>query len=360
MVTIPMGDVRHSVSSATPRRAQGGHSDEGWFSLLHRDPVVLFAPQWEIEKPASALWSVLDGVSDRVAHLVVGPSWFIHERRGIELAALCHELQRRFSHVVVTASCATLGEAAVLQRHDVAAFQCGVSAFIRDDFFTLNPVRRRRFDAIYDAQWADYKRHHLAGSVRSLALIAARAPVPELHSVRYSLRARIAVRHATWLSSPLGLTKKRWLRQEEVNLAYGQARVGLCLSRVEGVMFASVQYLLAGLPVVTTRNLGGRDEFFSAPFVRWVDDDPRAVADAVDELVMLDLDPQAIRDATLTKIRQHRSRMQGWIQGVILAEGGQPGRWRGEWPAGLPNKLREPKVRAVDVLAEINAIDRRR
>lgn len=335
-----------------------GQGEAGYFCLLHRDPVVLFAPEWEILSPTSAVWSVLDAVSERPTYLLVGPSWFIDESRGAVLAARIRQLTQRFSHLVVAASCATTGETAVVQRQGLAAFHCAVSALVREDLFTPSPACHRRFDAIYDARWTDLKRHDLARSVRSLALIAAPSVPEARRTVGYSLRARVAMRHATWISSPWGLTKKQWLSYEEIDAAYSQARVGLCLSRVEGPMLASIQYLLAGLAVVTTHNLGGRDEFFSAPYVRWVNDDPKAVADAVEELVSLELEPQAIREPTLIKMRQHRGRMQAWIQQVILAHGGDLGRWDREWPAGLPNKLREPRVRVVDAVAEINQSNR--
>ena len=338
--------VSGRVKAAQPREA-------GHFSLLHTDPLVLFSPDWEVANPASAVWAVLDAVLDRAAYLVVSPSWTLEDRSGGVLDRL-RQISQRARDVVVVVSCADANEAAVLQREGLAVVHCSVSALVRDDFFVPTPGRQPRFDAIYDARWTDYKRHDLARFVRSLALIAAPSVEPRRCTHGYSLRTCVAVRHATWISNPWGVTKKPWLSVEEVNAAYNQARVGLCLSRAEGVMFASIQYLLAGLPVVTTRNLGGRDEFFSQSYVRWVDDHPEAVADAVDELVTLNLDPHAIRDKTLAKMTEHRGRMQAWIQQVIAAEGGELGRWGGEWPAGLPNKLREPKARAADVLAEIH------
>ena len=118
-------------------------------------------------------------------------------------------------------------------------------------------------------------------------------------------------------------------------------------------MYASVQYLLAGLPVVTTASIGGRDEFFDPAYVRWVPDDPEAVALAVDELVALELDPQMIREATLAKVGQHRARLQAWIRDSIRSAGGEIGRWGGDWPEELPNKLYEPQARAADVMAAI-------
>lgn len=314
---------------------------------------MLFSPDWEIRKPASALWSVLDAIADRTAYLVIAPSWAVDARKAEQLAAGVRHLSQRLSRLVVCASAATAREATELQLAGLPAFHCAASALVREDFFTSRPGRQAMFDAIYDARWTAFKRHQLASRVRSLALIACRSVDPPC-TLGYSLRARLALRHASWLSSPWGA--KRWLSHGQVNAAYNQARVGLCLSRVEGTMFASIQYLLAGLPVVTTRSRGGRDEFFSPRYVRWVDDDAEAVADAVHELGALDLDPRAIREAALVKMGEHRARMQAWIRQVIVAEGGDLGRWGGAWPDGLPNKLREPQARAADVLAAIDRV----
>jgi glycosyltransferase involved in cell wall biosynthesis len=334
-----------------------GRREDGYFSLLHADPVVLHAWDSEIRDPDSALWAVLEAVRGRSAYLILTAGWTLlnrgdRERRAKEM----RQLLRRFEHLVGLYICPTASEAAALRSAGLLVVHCSASALVREDLFTPAPRCRPKFDAIYDAKWADYKRHDLAGAIQSLALIA---PPPWRPSrgctVDHYRRAHAAVSHATWISKPWGSGNKRWLSWEEINAAYNQARVGLCLSRVEGFMGASIQYLLAGLPVVTTANVGGRDEFFDPAYVRWVEDCPEAVAAAVDELVSLNLDPQMIREATLAKMKQHRGRLQAWIQETILSEGGRLGRWEGDWPAGLPNKLREPKQRASTVIAEIKA-----
>jgi glycosyltransferase involved in cell wall biosynthesis len=349
------------IKLPTPSRSATGQlvgrQEEGYFSLLHADPVVLYAWDSEIRESDAALWAVLDAVKERSAYLILGPSWTVlnggaREHRAEEMRQLLH----RFEHLVAIYICPTASEATALRRGGLPVLHCSEGALVREDLFTPTPRRRPKFDAIYDAKWADYKRHDLAGAIQSLALIAAPPWRPsDGCTVDHYRRAHAAVSHATWISKPWGSDNKRWLSWEEVNAAYNQARVGLCLSRVEGSMAASIQYLLAGLPVVTTANLGGRDEFFDPAYVRWVDDRPEAVAGAVDELVSLDLDPQMIRETTLAKMKQHRDRLQAWIREAILTEGGKLGRWEGDWPAGLANKLREPKVRADKVIAEIKA-----
>jgi hypothetical protein len=340
-----------SGSGETGKRRQSGH-----FSLLHADPVVLYAWEIEIREPASGLWAILEALPVRASFLVVEASFTPNDPTYCAgLAAHIRDVSQRFDHLVVVVNCPTIGEVAALRRQGVPALHCSPSALVRDDFFKPSPGRQPKFDAIYDAKWADVKRHDLAGRVQSLALIAPPPWRPETGcTIDYFRRAHAAVRRATWISQPWGSTKRRWISHEQINAAYNQARVGLCLSRYEGAMLVGIQYLLAGLPVVTTRHIGGRDEFFDPSYVRWVEDDPDAVAGAVDELGSLNLDPQMIREATLAKVRQHRARFQAWTQRAILAEGGELGRWSGDWPEGLPNVLREPPAGTVDVLAEIS------
>lgn len=50
-------------------------------------------------------------------------------------------------------------------------------------------------------------------------------------------------------------------------------------------MFASMEYLLCGLPIVSTPSIGGRDVFFDKDYVEIVEPDPHAVKEAVIEMV---------------------------------------------------------------------------
>ncbi len=346
-------DAREAARSgpdAAPRR-EAGH-----FSLLQAFPVVLYTlDAWEVFDPASALWSIVEALAGRPLHLLVGATWTLEQpnNRDHHVSGI-RKVTESMDGVTIT-TCCTKAEMAALQAEGLTPLHCSNNALVREDLFVPLTGRDPTFDAIYDAKWADYKRHHLAGGIRSLALLAGPSGNPlQDATVAHGLHALAAVRHATWIRRPW-TDKSEWLSLEEVNAAYNRARVGLCLSSVEGPMYASIQYLLAGLPVVTTRNLGGRDEFLDPAYTRWVDDGPDAVADAVAELIELDLDPWMIREATLSKVAAHRSRMQEWMCDLIESEGGDLGRWGGEWPKGLRNKLIEPVSSAADVIAEINA-----
>ena len=69
--------------------------------------------------------------------------------------------------------------------------------------------------------------------------------------------------------------------KEEINNLLNKSKIGLCLSRVEGAMYSSVEYLLCGLPVVSTKSMGGRDAFFTNTNCLIADDTPESVAECV-------------------------------------------------------------------------------
>lgn len=73
-------------------------------------------------------------------------------------------------------------------------------------------------------------------------------------------------------------------------------------------MYAATEYLLCGLPVVSTVSVGGRHEWFDPRFTRIVPDDPAAIADAVRQLISLQIPREHIRTETLERMWQHRRR----------------------------------------------------
>ena len=96
-------------------------------------------------------------------------------------------------------------------------------------------------DAIYNAKIARFKRHYLAAGIERVLYVAYRCPNDMSRSagrayvqrmLGRSPKHQFANRLDNGLPSPIG--------REEINKAYNQASVGLCLSPVEGAMYASV------------------------------------------------------------------------------------------------------------------------
>ena len=228
----------------------------------------------------------------------------------------------------------TAVEVEVLARAGIDAILCNQNAFLSERLFYPDPTITKRFDAIYDASFIAYKRHYLAAKIESLALIGY-VKQDSRHDAMATVRRQLS--HAHWLKGGPG-DARPWVSDVQLNRYLNMCRVGLCLSAQEGAMYASAQYLLAGLPVVTTHNKGGRDTLFSPDHVRWVADDPDAVAVAVRGLVGNPPDPVVIRAETLRRMAAHRQRLVDLVNGIYRGEG-MESEWLGEWHGDLPNKL---------------------
>jgi glycosyltransferase involved in cell wall biosynthesis len=154
------------------------------------------------------------------------------------------------------------------------------------------PTGTERFDAVYVARFDPEKRHQLAADVESLELIYGW----ELSDQKGGLeRVRQLLPHARFANHQLEPHRYAYLDQQQVCARLAHARVGLCLSAVEGCMRASMEYMLSGLAVVSTRSLGGRDRFFLGSYCEVVDDTPDAVAAAVRRLAAQEFDRLRIR-----------------------------------------------------------------
>jgi uncharacterized protein (TIGR01627 family) len=122
------------------------------------------------------------------------------------------------------------------------------------------------------------------------------------------------------------------LSPEGVNAALNRAAVGLCLSDVEGANYASVEYMLAGLPVVSTPSVGGREVYFDHEFCIICDPNPEAVRDAVQRLKARQIPRDYVRARTLAKFEPERRRFLSLIDDLSERLGGTRRFDHGVWP----------------------------
>ena len=203
---------------------------------------------------------------------------------------------------------------AAFQAAGLTALFCNHNAFCNEQILHPDPLVQKKFDAVYNASMATYKRHALAANIPSLALITYRNPA--LHDPAYEATVRASLPHAFWANDERAGAS---LSRPEVVHLLNQSHVGLCLSDIEGAMFSSMEYLLCGLPIVSTPSKGGRDAFWDNRFVIVCEPNPAGVARAVEELKQRHLDPQLIRQATLERIEAHRRRLREFLQPAVPA-----------------------------------------
>ena len=259
--------------------------------------------------------------------------WLLGEVRKMESDLLVRFPNLEVIHLGNTrAHCELLGSAGL------RAIHCNHNCFVDEAIYRPDASVEKRFDAVYDARLSEFKRHQLAAKVASLALLYY---VTQEADPAYGVEVRKRLASAHFFNHDAA-GNYRLLDASEVAKALNACRVGLCLSAQEGAMYASAQYLLSGLPVVTTPSEGGRDEFFDPAFVRTVAPEPDAVANAVQELVATGLEPQPIRDATLARMRPHRERFIDLVQ-ELYDRSGVGRSFRQEWDDLFFNRMLGPR-----------------
>ena len=168
----------------------------------------------------------------------------------------------------------------------------------------------RKFDAVLNAKALAFKRHHLS------------AAVPRRLFIAYDVHDRDeGGTRAVDLDALRPTEIRRNLPPAAVAAALGEAQVGLMLSAAEGACYASLEYLLCGLPVVSTASLGGRADFYDARHARVVPDEPGAVAAAVAELKLAlsrgQIDRQAVRVAAMERRAVFLDRLALHLQALL-------------------------------------------
>jgi glycosyltransferase involved in cell wall biosynthesis len=300
---------------------------EPFYDQLHDLPVTVFVNYWW---DCSASWRVR------------------HVRRAWNVEYLARHPDHQVLHL-----CNSQAELDVFREAGMDAILCNQNAFVDERLFQPLAQIEPRYDAIYDAKLVPFKRHELAAEVANLALLHAqfKEPAPDSHA--YDVRK--AFQDAHWFNDD-SVGRYGLLGPAAINEAYNECKTGLCLSAEEGAMYASVQYLLAGLPVVSTRSGGGRDTLFDPRTTIIVDDNATAVRDGVREMIARNLDPDMVRAVTLERVAEHRERVLTAVQSTYDQHGVARSAQE-DWPELFFNKLSRLTLHA-DALAAIRGSGR--
>src|SRR5690606_17403710 len=156
------------------------------------------------------------------------------------------------------------------QSAGMKAYFCNHNALINEH--VMRPrILQKQFDAVCNARPWKAKRVRLARKVERLALIqgpyVTGTEAEDLSDVPYAYRN----------NGKLSLAG--------VAQVLSASYVGLALSAAEGACLASSEYLLRGLPVVTTPSRGGRDIWYDAQNSIVCEPNADAVREAVDHTI---------------------------------------------------------------------------
>ncbi len=319
-------------------------------AVLSADPLISYSGS-----RMSAARLGLAGVAgpalrDRPAWFLLSPTWSLEEDGAVEILRGLAALHRRQSpqHRLIFV-CNTPREVSLLQARGEAAFFFNKTALTVERIFRPLDGAPPDFEAIYNARLLPWKRHELTLEIPRCAFLYYR---DETQPNAVGDEAAIRARHAAApghvfinVTGEDGVPVR--LSPGEVNQHLNRARVGLCLSEREGAMFASMEYLLSGLAIVTTPSIGGRDIYYDAEYCWTVPPDARSVGAAVRALVDRAIPRARVRERTLGQIETHRARFLGLINAIREESGAPP--LRSSWPFRKPVTMQWlPPGEAVD------------
>jgi glycosyltransferase involved in cell wall biosynthesis len=273
------------------------------FGVLNRDPLVIHI-NWYADGVMSKITALSEHLASEKVTFLVGISWSIarlYRDRAIEQFAADYKVHRgRFRNHEIVLLANDLVERGLLRQFGILSEMFQQNAFLCPDDYPLL-TSEKRVDAAYIARIEAYKRIELMADLDSALIIYS--------AVNMTYWRAISAKVSSFQfpnGPPAEPDKQKTLTKAEIAQEIGQARVGLCLSAVEGQMAGSVEYMLLGLPVVSTPSLGGRDSFFDRRCWLWCDDTPEDVALKVREAIGLPISPSEIRAFAIGRIMEIR------------------------------------------------------
>ena len=177
------------------------------------------------------------------------------------------------------------------------------NAFLEPKRYPIAKLGKRKFDALYIARITPFKRHELAEKVRNLHLIGSYSERENAYFTETIARFP----HAVWSQKVPSFFIGRKICE---------ASCGLALSAIEGAMFSCGEYTLCGVPVVNTKNLGGRDTLLPDFAVRYADDNADSVAENVEYYVNNQIAPQEIRNGFLKLAQPQKELVQDLVNDI--------------------------------------------
>ena len=313
------------------------------FTRLSVDPLIFLTATSHRSEFLGDLPQIAARVGNRPFTALISGQWSLAASRPKHRARRLRELaafQQAYPRAQIIQLCNEAAELEVFDGGPVEAIHVNHNAFIDENVFYPHAVPKR-FDAVYVGQLMRWKRHMLARRIQNIALIYYGRDFDYLADL---VAAFPDAEFPNNLPQELGGPGVRFLTQGEVAAVMNASRVGLCLSRIEGAMYAATEYLLCGLPVVSTENQGGRNDFLSPTVSRIVPAEEDAVYEAVQHYLTTPPDPFAIRAETLGVIRQFRTRLFHRVDRVFAAHGQPQRRFGKEFPRVFHDKFFKDRV----------------
>lgn len=304
-------------------------------NVLSVDPIIIVG--YGSPGPFEPARTLCEALKHKRVHFLMGPWWSLQDPA--ELAKTVFRY-KAMSHLYPNHDFTYMVNEEIdlelLQREGIPAVFCHQNSFVDERVYRVIPGTEKKYDAIYNARLDSMKRHILTSKFGSVAHIYYNCSGER--GLAYLRKIRSFLGNGVFLNEDPETGAYRFLNHPEISGHYNASRVGLCLSALEGAMYVSTEYLLSGLPVVTTKNFGGRNFFLDPEFCMEVAPDPYAIRDAAEELTARRIPPERIRKKTLIRMLKQRQVFIDLVQSIYDQEGVNR-RFDDEWDTVYVNKM---------------------
>ena len=298
------------------------------FHVVYRNPLVI------ITLNDRAALELLEHIKDRKALVLCLWWWTAEVQDTIDIGREISDYAAAHPNLQVVHLANSIKEKECLDANSLPALYCNQNCFLDENIFRVLNDEPKVFRALYDARTSSFKRHELAVDVENLALISYLSDADTLERAKH---VHEILPNARWLNGPFS-DHPAALSPSEVCRFINQSQTGLMLSEIEGANYASAQYLLCGIPIVTTPSKGGRETLFHPDYVITTAAEPAAIERAVQELIERNLNPQEIRQRTLEIIQRHREYFLDYVVNYIRENGGDTTH-ANLWDGSFVNKM---------------------
>jgi glycosyltransferase involved in cell wall biosynthesis len=277
-------------------------------NVLHKDPYIIYVPSVSLNDEIKRLKQYLSG---QTVYFLIAPYWHVCDHTLKEYIIFLSNNQPTH-HIIILAN--SNFDQQQFNKLNTQNILCNHNAFVDPNIFKI-VESVKQYNAIYNARFNPTKRHYLANKINKLACTTwGFANDSECEYLKQIQQTQDIIVLNNIQNNKI-ISKK----PHEVNLAYSLAYVGLCLSASEGAMYSSIEYLLAGLPIVSTESKGGRDLFFDSNNSITVEENPDLVYSAVQKWISKydQIDRQSIRHQAIKTQTEHINRFKTLLSSIL-------------------------------------------
>ena len=217
---------------------------------------------------------------DKTPTVFVWQYAFLHDRSDfLPKLKLFNRIAPSVNIVICTNDAITFDYISSLGIYNISCILCNHNAAVdRNELFIINreiQENNKIWDSVYTGTLRDIKRHFLTHDLKNVCYLTGGAKNGRGYQEIYDDLHQNQTNAFTLIH--------QCVSADSMSSFYNMSKVGLCLSAAEGAMYSSIEYLLCGLPVVSTRSIGGRDTFFTDKNCILAEDNPESVKDCVDK-----------------------------------------------------------------------------